>query len=161
AAAASLIAPVAAAPTPVTTPINVEMAPPSVNPTSTSLVVTDPYVILNTAVIELKINFDTDKAVIKEKYRGNVAAVAEFLKAFPDLEITVEGHTDDVGKDDYNKKLSLRRAQAVVDMLTKEFAIGKDRLHAVGYGEERPIASNKNAEGRAKNRRVYAKLAAE
>lgn len=75
------------------------------------------------------------------------------LKGEPDIRVEVAGHTDGVGSDAYNQKLSERRAQAVVDYLV---SIGVDpkRLKAVGYGKKQPVASNDTEEGRAKNRRV-------
>jgi len=66
----------------------------------------------------------------------------------------VEGHTDNVGSDAYNLKLSERRAQSVVRYLKERFKIEEDRLQATGYGKRKPIADNSTDEGRQKNRRV-------
>lgn len=66
----------------------------------------------------------------------------------------IQGHTDSIGKAAYNKKLSQRRAEAVVEYLAEHNSIGRDRMIARGFGMSQPIASNDNAEGRAKNRRV-------
>ena len=71
--------------------------------------------------------------------------------------IEVEGHTDNVGKAEVNKKLSQKRADAVKDYLIKK-GIEADRLSAIGYGSEQPIADNKTKEGRAQNRRVEFKI---
>ncbi len=75
------------------------------------------------------------------------------LKGEPDIRVEVAGHTDSVGSDAYNQKLSERRAQSVVDYLV---SIGVDpkRLKAVGYGKKQPVASNDTEAGRAQNRRV-------
>jgi outer membrane protein OmpA-like peptidoglycan-associated protein len=80
----------------------------------------------------------------------NVAAV---LTSHSQLKIQVEGHTDNQGDDRYNKKLSQRRAEAVVAYLGKKGIAGA-RLVAKGFGEDKPIADNNTEEGRAQNRRV-------
>ena len=68
----------------------------------------------------------------------------------------VEGHADSTGAAAYNKQLSQRRADAVRNALIRDYGIAANRLSAVGYGEERPIADNKTAAGRLSNRRVIA-----
>jgi len=77
------------------------------------------------------------------------------MQQYPDLNVTIEGHTDNVGKDAYNKKLSQRRADAVKAYLVKK-GIDANRLTAIGYGEEKPIADNATKAGKAENRRVEA-----
>ncbi len=72
----------------------------------------------------------------------------------PTIRVEIQGHTDNIGSDAYNQKLSERRAQSVVTYLVQNFGIDISRLTAKGYGESKPIASNDNAEGRALNRRV-------
>jgi len=79
------------------------------------------------------------------------ALTSDDLKAYC---FVVEGHTDGKGADDYNLKLSERRAQSVVHYLVDRFKIDEGRLQAVGYGKRKPIASNDTEEGRQKNRRV-------
>jgi len=66
----------------------------------------------------------------------------------------IEGHTDSVGGSDYNRRLSEKRAQSVVSYLKKQFHIDADRMLAVGYGKDKPIASNDTDDGRSRNRRV-------
>jgi outer membrane protein OmpA-like peptidoglycan-associated protein len=75
------------------------------------------------------------------------------LKNNPTLNLTVEGHTDNVGAPDYNRRLSDGRARSVVAELTAE-GIASRRLKAIGYGQEKAIADNGTDEGRSKNRRV-------
>ena len=75
------------------------------------------------------------------------------LRDNPSLHVVVEGHTDSVGSDAYNRKLSERRAKAVRDYLVRE-GIESSRLTTHGYGKSRPVASNDTAEGRAENRRA-------
>ena len=74
----------------------------------------------------------------------------------PTTTAIIEGHTDRVGTADHNMKLSLRRAEAVVNYLVEHFGIERSRLSAKGYGFSRPIAYNSTAEGRALNRRINA-----
>ena len=85
-----------------------------------------------------------------------IAKLAAVMKKYPDLKITIEGHTDNVGGLAYNEKLSLRRADAVKKYLAEKFGIEASRLNAKGYGPIRPIESNATKEGRQKNRRVEA-----
>jgi OOP family OmpA-OmpF porin len=106
--------------------------------------------------VTLNVEFDFDKSVIKKKYYEEIAKLAVVMKKYPDLKITLEGHTDNVGGLAYNEKLSQRRVDAVKKHLVEKFGIEASRLNAKGYGEIRPIASNATKEGRQKNRRVEA-----
>lgn len=103
----------------------------------------------------LDVKFDTDKTTIKSGYHKDINDLIEVMKDYPDLQIVVEGHTDNVGTNAYNKKLSQGRANAVKKYMV-ENGINANRITAKGYGEEQPIASNATKEGRAKNRRVEA-----
>lgn len=106
--------------------------------------------------VTLKVEFDTDKSIIKKQYHHEIGNLAAVMKKYPDLKITIEGHTDSVGKLTYNEKLSQRRADAVKKYLAEKFGIEASRLNAKGYGPIRPIESNATKEGRQKNRRVEA-----
>lgn len=101
-----------------------------------------------------EIYFDTDKAELKPASAGALIEIAKLLSAQPKLKVLIVGHTDNVGALDYNRSLSERRAQAVVDALVKQHKVARDRLTAVGVGMAAPIASNDGEAGRAKNRRV-------
>ena len=79
--------------------------------------------------------------------------VVVLLKRYPNLQMNIEGHTDNVGKSDYNRELSLLRAEAVADYMENR-KIDRTRLKISGYGDSRPVSSNKSARGRSKNRRV-------
>jgi outer membrane protein OmpA-like peptidoglycan-associated protein len=92
---------------------------------------------------------------------GEVRKVADFLKKHPDLDAVIEGHTDSVGTEMYNLKLSARRANSVAKILNEQYGIDLDRVSAQSLGESQPIASNDTEMGRAKNRRVYAHMEAE
>ncbi len=106
--------------------------------------------------IGLVIDFETGSAEIGPKYRAEIAKVGDYLKNYPTTTAVIEGHTDNVGGYDFNMKLSLERAQRVVDYLVKHFGIERGRLAAKGYGYTRRIAYNNTAEGRARNRRIEA-----
>ncbi len=103
--------------------------------------------------VNLLIEFDFNKAVIKPQFYPNVNALGEFLKKYP-CEVTVEGHTDNIGSAKYNMKLSQRRADAVKQYLVDKFGIDPSMIKTVGYGETRPVDTNKTPEGRYHNRRV-------
>jgi len=104
----------------------------------------------------LMINFDTDKHNIKPQYHNELKTVGDFLKFFPESKGEIAGHTDSTASNAYNQKLSERRANSVKEYINKNFGISPDRIKSKGYGEDKPIASNKTIEGRAKNRRIVA-----
>ena len=101
----------------------------------------------------LYINFDTGKAMIKPESGPIIEQIASLLKDNEDLNLSVEGHTDNVGTPQSNKTLSEERAKAVVAAVV-ELGIDAGRLTAVGWGQEKPVADNRTEDGRAKNRRV-------
>jgi OOP family OmpA-OmpF porin len=97
--------------------------------------------------------FDFDKSVLKAEGKAKLDDVAAKL-ASVNLEVIIAvGHTDSVGTDAYNQKLSIRRAEAVKAYLVSK-KIEASRVYTEGKGEKQPVADNKSAEGRAKNRRV-------
>lgn len=111
--------------------------------------------------LELRVFFDNDKTAIKPQYRQEVAKVAEAMRDFPNATANIEGHASKNSKRSsakYNQRLSEARANAVKSMLSNEFGIAPNRLSTVGYGFDRPIASNDTKEGQAQNRRVYATI---
>jgi OOP family OmpA-OmpF porin len=99
------------------------------------------------------VNFEFNKALLTAESRPILDDVAVGLAKYPRLRIEVQGHTDGVGTEAYNLTLSQHRAEAVRDYLISK-GVALAELKAVGYGKTRPIADNKTAEGRAKNRRV-------
>jgi outer membrane protein OmpA-like peptidoglycan-associated protein len=113
-------------------------------------------VVKGKTAIALNVEFDTGKAIVKEKYYDNIKKVADFMKANPGAAITIEGHTDNVGNAAYNKKLSLKRAKSVRQYMIDKFGIDGKRIKTAGYGKDAPIANNNTEEGRQKNRRVEA-----
>ncbi len=108
--------------------------------------------------IASKIYFETGKATLKKESYAQLDALVEILNRYEAATLTIEGHTDDVGEDAYNMDLSQRRTDAVRAYLMSK-GIFESRLKAIGYGETKPVADNKNASGRAKNRRVELKTA--
>ncbi|MBU5615330.1 OmpA family protein [Geomonas azotofigens] len=106
----------------------------------------------------LMINFDTDKWNVKPQYHAELKTVGDFLNEFPEAYGEISGHTDGTASVPYNQRLSERRAQAVRDYIVKNFNVDPKRLTAKGYGKSRPVATNKTAVGRAKNRRIEANL---
>ncbi len=108
--------------------------------------------------VTLDVEFGNNSSVVPQSSLGDIERVANFMKSYSDLVVNIEGYTDSRGKAAYNKMLSQRRADAVAKVLVNTFGIEANRVVAVGYGEERPIASNETKEGRQKNRRVVAVL---
>ncbi len=97
--------------------------------------------------------FDFDKSVIKAEGKAKLDDLIGKIKDI-NLEVIIAvGHTDSVGSDTYNQKLSVRRSEAVKAYLVSK-GIEKSRVYTEGKGEKQPVADNKTAEGRAKNRRV-------
>jgi len=97
--------------------------------------------------------FDFNQASLKPGAKEKLAKVSGILLAYPTLHMNVEGHTDSVGTDEYNLKLSQRRADAVRDYLTSN-GINAANVQAVGLGKDGPVASNDTPAGRQQNRRV-------
>ena len=97
--------------------------------------------------------FDFDKSVVKPAGKAKLDDLVSKVKGI-NLEVIIAvGHTDSIGSDAYNQKLSVRRAEAVKAYLVSK-GIEKNRIYTEGKGEKQPVASNKTKEGRAKNRRV-------
>ena len=97
--------------------------------------------------------FDFNKYTLKPAAREKLAKVSGILLAHPDLKVQVEGHTDSIGSEEYNQKLSEERAGSVKDYLVSQ-SVHDDNVTAEGFGKNDPIADNSSAAGRAKNRRV-------
>jgi OOP family OmpA-OmpF porin len=110
--------------------------------------------------IALDVKFASGKADIQGDATTEIQKVADFMRKYPNVNVTIEGHTDSRGNAAVNKSLSQKRADAVKAELVK-LGVDAARLTAVGYGAERPIADNKTEAGRAQNRRVVASAQAQ
>ncbi len=106
----------------------------------------------------INVEFDFDKSDIRPQYYDEIKQVADFMVKYPDTKVAIEGHTDNIGTEEYNQKLSQRRADSVKNYIVDKFNIDGKRLKSEGFGETRPIADNKTAEGRQQNRRVESVL---
>jgi len=103
--------------------------------------------------ITLNIQFDTGKAIIKPKYHKDIKRIADAMSKYPLTSLIIVGHTDNVGKELVNVKLSYRRAANIKAYLVRQFGIDSSRIRVIGYDYQKPIASNKTKEGRQANRR--------
>ena len=104
-------------------------------------------------IVTYAITFETGKADLTPESMVEINRVAKLMKDYPDLEFEVQGHCDNTGSDKVNDPLSQQRAEAIVASLA-DLGISESRLTPVGKGSHEPVASNKTAEGRSKNRRV-------
>lgn len=105
-------------------------------------------------VLTLRINFGHDSSTVGSEYDDEIAKAAQCINEYPGNIVYIDGHTDGSGAAEYNQKLSVQRAKAVVKRLIDKFNIAEERMTARGFGEDKPVASNKSADGRALNRRV-------
>jgi len=104
-------------------------------------------------LIRLNVRFDFDKYNIKNEYKDEIGEAVSFLKKHSSYKAVIEGHTDWIGTNEYNYKLSELRAKKVA-LAIHEQGIDVKRLITKGFGETVPVASNESEEGRVKNRRV-------
>ncbi|WP_321370244.1 OmpA family protein [uncultured Desulfuromusa sp.] len=100
-----------------------------------------------------EVSFDFNSARIKSAFYSPLNKISDIMSRYPQTQILVVGHTDNVGSDQYNFDLSLRRANAVADYLIMH-GVSSSRMGTEGHGEMEPIASNDTLTGRAQNRRV-------
>jgi OOP family OmpA-OmpF porin len=110
------------------------------------------------AVVPEIIEFDTptfafDQYELTPEAKMGLDENLEALSSQPNLSIVIQGHTDSIGPEDYNQKLSEKRAQAVYEYLNSK-GVSPERMQTMGYGESRPVADNSSAQGRAMNRRT-------
>lgn len=108
-----------------------------------------------TVLSDDKIRFGFDRAELSDEAHAALASFAADVKGTnEDVYIEIQGHTDSVGSESYNRKLGLQRAEAVRDYLSKEQGFALHRMAVISYGEEAPLVDNDNRENRGKNRRV-------
>lgn len=134
---------------------------PTPEPAPAPIVDTEPEPAPEVVRVELDVKFDFDKSRVREESFGDIKNLADFMQQYPQTSTTVEGHTDSVGTDQYNQRLSERRAEAVRDVLVNQYGVEGGRVNSVGYGESRPVADNATDAGRQINRRVEAEVEAQ
>ena len=103
--------------------------------------------------------FDTGKSKLKPASEKDLSEFAGVLKQYPDTNLVIEGHTDNVGKKAKNKKLSETRAESVIAYLDTQGVV-RARMNGVGYADDRPVGDNKTEVGRQANRRVEVQISA-
>ncbi len=103
--------------------------------------------------ITLNVQFDTGKANIKPEYHNDIKKIADAMKQYPSTSVVIAGHTDNVGKELVNVKLSYLRAANIKAYLVQNFDIDSSRIRVIGYDYQKPIAGNKTAKDRQANRR--------
>jgi outer membrane protein OmpA-like peptidoglycan-associated protein len=110
-------------------------------------------------ILKGDIIFAKNSAEVKKEMYPEIKRIADVMIQYPDTRITVEGHTDNSGKEDYNMNLSKQRAESVKTLLVQNGVDGS-RISIMPFGETSPIASNDTPEGRQQNRRVEIKIQA-
>jgi outer membrane protein OmpA-like peptidoglycan-associated protein len=122
-------------------------------------VVEEAVVVKEETIVIRDVHFQFDKATLTSSDKLVLDKIATRLKAeAPTAQLTVTGHTDSVGSDAYNQKLSDKRAHSVVEYLIQEGVPRSNFVSVVGAGESQPVADNKTADGRAQNRRTEIKI---
>lgn len=110
---------------------------------------------------EVKVLFDSGKAVIKPEFKSEVEEVSKLLRQYPTAFAEIQGYTDSSGSKVLNERLSQQRADAIRNSLVQDFGIDASRVSSKGFGPANPVADNKTAEGKAQNRRVIAVITGE
>ena len=105
-------------------------------------------------ITTLRFNFDFNKWKVKKIYYPKIKQIAKILKANPKLKIEIDGYTDNIGTKAYNLKLSLKRAEAVKNILVNIYKINPKKIIIKGFGESYPLVPNTTSTNRALNRRV-------
>ncbi|MBW1809079.1 MAG: OmpA family protein [Deltaproteobacteria bacterium] len=108
----------------------------------------------NGVVITLRKLFKTGEVVFTPEGQLVLKSVARMIEMHPGLEIEIGGHTDSMGSSGHNQRIAEKRAEAIKFFMLKKMNIKPGRMKAIGYGEARPIASNRTKAGRDTNRRI-------
>lgn len=110
--------------------------------------------------VDIEVRFAFDSAAIPANQISDVEGLGAFMQRFPESTVMIEGHASSIGKDDYNMRLSERRAKSVADMLKTKFNIASSRITSIGYGETRPRVEGNTPAAHAANQRIEAKVTA-
>ena len=113
------------------------------------------------ASVRLEVQFAPGSTNLTGSSSDEIKKIADFMKEFAGTQIEIDGHTDNTGSAELNRTLSQKRAETVMNELVKNHGIPAGRLTAKGFGPDQPVADNKTAAGRARNRRVVAEITAE
>ncbi len=130
-----------------------ELPPPPPMATPTPEPIPEPTPQVRRRIVLRGVNFAFDSSEIRPESRPVLDEAVQQLGAYPDVALTVIGHTDALGTEEYNSALSIRRAEAVFRYLVNG-GIAPERVTVEGMGESSPVASNDSEDGRAQNRRV-------
>lgn len=103
------------------------------------------------------VTFPTNGYIIGRSFYGPLSDIASVLKQYPETRIQISGHTDNTGTYNYNMDLSFKRAESVANFLVRQ-GVPMSRISTMGYGPDRPIASNSTVSGRSRNRRVEVQI---
>lgn len=117
-----------------------------------------PVIHLKQFFVHFDVQFESAKHELKDKYHSELNAFAQFLSQSPEKLILIEGHTDNIGEDDFNIHLSEKRAVSIANALESKFNIPKKQIRTIGHGESQPITSNLTEAGRKENRRVSGEI---
>ena len=106
----------------------------------------------------LDVNFDINSSVVKDEYLSQIEKLAKFMTDYPQVKVSIEGHTSIRGSAKHNKWLSKRRARSVKTILVNRFNIASERITAIGYGFEKILIKGNTEEAHQKNRRIVAEI---
>ncbi|ETX11073.1 thrombospondin [Marinomonas ushuaiensis DSM 15871] len=113
---------------------------------------------LNFYNFNFDVRFDSGQSNLKPEFHSKLENLASFLKNTPETTLLIEGHTDNIGAENYNLSLSKKRAESIANTLISVFNISPDRIKSFGFGEQYPLASNETEAGRQANRRVTGEI---
>ena len=109
----------------------------------------------------LDVNFDTNSSVVKSEYLPKIKELADFMTEYPQVIVSIEGHTSILGSARHNKKLSNNRARSIKNILIQRFDIASSRITTVGYGFEQILFEGDDEYSHEKNRRIVAEISSD
>ena len=109
----------------------------------------------------LDVNFDTNSSVVKSEYLPKIKELADFMTEYPQVIVSIEGHTSILGSARHNKKLSNNRARSIKNILIQRFDIASGRIATVGYGFEKILFEGDDEYSHEKNRRIVAEISSD